>query len=101
MIIFKLKLKSSSRWIVRESEFLFVISKLLSYLNGKSAHKSIVPIWRFIAVIFLAHAGVLDVMQHGQEILVMKHETNRERQNIPGEPEDIDGVERSVGGIET
>ena len=57
-------------------------------------------IWRFIAVIFLDHAGVIDVMQHGQEILVMKHETNRERQNVPGELEESDRIERSMGGIE-
>ena len=30
----------------------------------------------------------------------MKHETNRERQDILGEPEESDGIEGSVGGIE-
>jgi hypothetical protein len=35
-------------------------------------------IWRFIAVIFLAHAGVADVVQEGQEILVKKHEADGE-----------------------
>ena len=39
-------------------------------------------------------------MQHGQEILVMKHETNRERQDILGKPEESDGIEGSVGGVE-
>ena len=57
-------------------------------------------IWRFIAVIFLAHAGIIDVMQDGQEILVMKHETNREGQDISGELEESNGIEGSVGGIE-
>jgi hypothetical protein len=57
-------------------------------------------IWRFIAIIFLAHAGIVDVMQHGQEILVMKHETNRKRQGILGEPEEPDGIEGSLGGVE-
>ncbi len=57
-------------------------------------------IWRFIAIIFLAHAGTIDVMQHGQEILVKKHETNRERQGVFGESEEADGIERSLGGIE-
>jgi hypothetical protein len=58
-------------------------------------------IWRFIAIIFLAHAGILDVVQHGQEILVMKHETNRKGQDVLGEPEEPDGIEGSMGGIET
>jgi hypothetical protein len=31
-------------------------------------------IWRFIAVIFLAHAGMVDVWQEGQEIMVRRHE---------------------------
>ncbi|MEJ2285976.1 MAG: hypothetical protein P8X85_20565, partial [Desulfobacterales bacterium] len=33
-------------------------------------------IWRFIAVIFLAHAGIIDVHQQQEEILVIKRETN-------------------------
>ena len=57
-------------------------------------------IWRFIAIIFLAHAGIIDVVQHGQEILVMKHETNRKGQDVLGEPEEPDGIERPLGGIE-
>jgi len=31
-------------------------------------------IWRFIAVIFLAHAGIVDVQQQQEEILVIKRE---------------------------
>ena len=57
-------------------------------------------IWRFIAVIFLAHAGIVDVVQNRQDILVIKHETNRERQDVPGELEEADGIEGSVGGVE-
>jgi hypothetical protein len=57
-------------------------------------------IWRFIAIIFLAHAGVVDIWQEGQEILVMKHETNRKGQDISGELEEPDGIEGSMGGIE-
>ena len=57
-------------------------------------------IWRFIAVIFLAHAGIVDVVQNRQDILVIKHETNRERQDILGELEEADGVEGSMGGVE-
>ena len=57
-------------------------------------------IWRFIAVIFLAHAGVVDVIQEGQQIKVMRHEINREGQDIFGELEEVDGIERSVGRFE-
>ncbi len=35
-------------------------------------------IWRFIALIFLAHFGLIDIWQDGQEIMVMKHEANGE-----------------------
>jgi len=31
-------------------------------------------IWRFIAVIFLAHAGIIDVWQQSQDIMVIKRE---------------------------
>jgi len=31
-------------------------------------------IWRFIAVIFLAHAGIVDVRQRQEDILVIKRE---------------------------
>ena len=57
-------------------------------------------IWRFIAVIFLAHAGIIDVWQQGQNIMVIKHEINRKRQNILGEFEEADGIEGSVGGVQ-
>jgi len=33
-------------------------------------------IWRFIAVIFLAHIGVVDIWQEGQDVMVVKHEVN-------------------------
>lgn len=54
-------------------------------------------IWRFIAVISLAHAGLVDIWQDGEEIMVMKHEADGEGQDIPGESEDTDGVEGLVG----
>ncbi len=54
-------------------------------------------IWRFIAIIFLAHAGVVDIWQEGQEIMVTKHEANREGQDVSGESEAVDGVEGPVG----
>ena len=57
-------------------------------------------IWRFIAAIFLAHAGIVDLLQDGQEILVMKHEVDREGQGIFGESEEVNGFEGSVGRVE-
>jgi hypothetical protein len=57
-------------------------------------------VWRFIAVIFLAHAAIVDVWQDGQDIMVIKHEANRERCDVPGEPESSDGVERPMGRVE-
>jgi hypothetical protein len=54
-------------------------------------------IWRFIAVVFLAHVGVVDVWQEGRDIMVKKHEVDRERQGIPGESEDTDRVEGLMG----
>ncbi|MBN2457118.1 MAG: hypothetical protein JXB29_11385 [Sedimentisphaerales bacterium] len=56
-------------------------------------------IWRFIAVIFLAHAGIVNIWQDGHNIMVMKHETNRKRQDVLGEFEESDGVERPMGRI--
>jgi len=57
-------------------------------------------IWRFIAIIFLAHFGLIDVWQDGQEIMVMKHETDGEGQDISGDPEEADGLEGPPRGIE-
>jgi len=57
-------------------------------------------IWRFIAIIFLAHFGLIDVWQDGQEIMVMKHETNREGQDISGDVEEADGLEGPPRGIQ-
>jgi ribosomal protein S27AE len=57
-------------------------------------------IWRFIAAIFLAHYGIVDLLQDGQDILVIKHEANREGQGVFGESEETDGIEGSVGRVE-
>jgi len=54
-------------------------------------------IWRFIAAIFLAHASIVDIWQDGQDIMVMKHETNRKRQDVSGESEGTDGIVLSGG----
>lgn len=68
-------------------------------LSQENARKDL--IWRFIAIIFLAHAGIIDLWQDGQDILVMKHEANRKGQDIFGESEESDGIEGFVGGVET
>lgn len=57
-------------------------------------------IWRFIAIIFLAHAGIVDVWQDGRTIMVRQSETDRERPHIPGDFETADGVEGPVGRVE-
>ena len=49
-------------------------------------------IWRFVAVIFLAHAGILDVWQDGRDVVVVKREANREGQDVSGEPAAVDGL---------
>jgi len=67
-------------------------------LSKESGRKD--RIWRFIAVIFLAHACAVDIWQEGQDIMVIRHEANREGQDILGEFEEADGVEGFVGGVE-
>jgi hypothetical protein len=57
-------------------------------------------IWRFVAIIFMAHAGLVDVWQQGSTIMVVKHEANGEGQGVSGDLEDVDGVEGSLGRAE-
>jgi hypothetical protein len=57
-------------------------------------------IWRFVAVIFLAHAGMVDIWQDGRDVMVTKHEADTEGCRIPGEFEQTDKFEGSPGGIE-
>ena len=57
-------------------------------------------IWRFIAVIFLAHTGIVDIWQDDNDIMVIKHETDTEGQGVFGEFEEADRVERPLGRIE-
>ena len=57
-------------------------------------------IWRFIAIIFLAHAGIVDIWQDRQDIMVIKHEINRKRQDILRELEEPNRIEGPMGGIE-
>jgi hypothetical protein len=58
-------------------------------------------VWRFIAIIFLAHAGIADVWQVGHIIMVRQRETDRERQEFPGDTADTDGIERPLGRVAT
>ena len=67
-------------------------------LSKESARKD--RIWRFIALIFLAHAGVVTIWQDGQDIMVVKNEVNGKGQDLFGELEESDGIERSVGRVE-
>jgi len=57
-------------------------------------------IWRFIAVIFLAHAGLVDIWQEGQDIMVIKHEIDREGCDISGESEAVGELEGPVDRAE-
>ena len=49
-------------------------------------------IWRFVAIVFMAHAGAIEVWQEGETIMVMEHEAHGERQGVPGTLEAADGV---------
>ena len=57
-------------------------------------------IWRFVATIFLAHVGLIDIWQEDNTIMVQKHEIDREGCEFSGTYQDSDGIERSFGGIE-
>jgi hypothetical protein len=50
-----------------------------------SENRRLDRIWRFIAIIFMAHAGILNVWQEGPTIMVIQRETNPERQGVPGD----------------
>ncbi len=57
-------------------------------------------IWRFIAVIFLAHMGIINIWQDGQVIMVIKNGSDTERYGIHEDTESVDGLEGSMGGVE-
>lgn len=57
-------------------------------------------VWRFVAIIFLAHAGLVHAWQDGQDVMVMKREAHTERQAVPGDLEDADGIEGPMGRAE-
>jgi len=57
-------------------------------------------VWRFVAIIFLAHTGLIDVWQDGLDVMVMQGEIDGEGQDVSGNLEDVDGVEGAVGRVE-
>jgi len=56
-------------------------------------------IWKFIAAIFLDHAGLVSVNQQDQTIWVMRFD-DRQRQDISGNTEEADGFEGPAGRIQ-
>lgn len=76
----------------------FAISLLDIPPLGENARKDLV--WRFIAVIFLAHTGIIDIWQEDNDIMVTKHETNTEGQGVFGELEGTDRIEGFVDRVE-
>jgi hypothetical protein len=65
-----------------------------------SENARIDKIWRFIAITFLAHAGIIEIWQDGQAIMVRQSETDREGPNVSGDLEADDGIEGSLGRVE-
>jgi len=57
-------------------------------------------IWKFIAAIFLDHAGLVNLSQQGRAIWVIKID-DRERQDISGNTEEADGLEGPPCGTQT
>ena len=72
----------------------------LSHSSSQDYETGSMAYTRYLSCLFLGHAGTVDVWQEGQAIMVMKHETYREGQGVPGELEESDGVEGPLGGIE-
>ena len=72
----------------------------LDDLPPLSDNRRLDRVWRFVAIIFLAHAGLASVWQEGESILVKQREADRERSNVPGDSEQADGVEGLVGRAE-
>jgi hypothetical protein len=83
---------SLSRYQTHVQAHLRPISLGMDEIPPLSENTRLDRIWRFIAIIFLAHAGILDVWQHGPAIMVKKHEVDAEGQRIPGELEEADGI---------
>ncbi len=89
-----------SRYETHIQAHLGPISISMDEIPPLSENPRIDRVWRFITIIFLAHAGILDVWQEGESIMVIKHEANREGQGIPGDVEDVDRIEGSLCRVE-
>jgi hypothetical protein len=57
-------------------------------------------IWRFIAAIFLDHAGLVEIYQQDDTIWVMKYDYHK-GQGISDEVEEIEGFERPENSAQT
>jgi hypothetical protein len=57
-------------------------------------------IWRFVAVVFLAHLHKVSLQQQREQIWVMPYEDDGEGQGISGVTEEVDGVKGPVGRSE-
>ena len=55
-------------------------------------------IYRFVAVIFLAHEGKIDIEQEGEKLWVKTH-VDRQGQTISGETEGTDRIQRPLGPV--
>lgn len=57
-------------------------------------------IWRFVAIVFLAHIGAIRIWQEGPSVMVSKHDVDTEGPDLPGDVEGTGGYQRALGGIE-
>lgn len=77
------------------------IPRRFDNLPPLSENRRMDRIRRFVAIIFMANAGLIEAWQEGPDIWVKKHETNREGQGVPGDLEDSDGLQGTVRGAES
>ena len=79
---------SLSRYEAHIQAHIGPITLSLEQIPPLSENRRLDRIWRFIAIIFMAHAGILDAWQEGPTIMVIQRETNPERQGVPGDFEE-------------
>ncbi|MFH1748258.1 MAG: hypothetical protein ABIG44_14585 [Planctomycetota bacterium] len=89
------------RYEAHVQAYVGTIAVNLEHVPPLSEDTRLDRIWRFIAIIFLTHAGWLDAWQDSQAIMVRKREIDAEGPGFPGELENADGIERPVGRVET
>ena len=83
---------SLSRYQAHVEAHIRPIAISLEQIPPLSENTRLDRIWRFIAIIFMAHAGILDVWQDGPNVMVMKREVDAERPGVPGDLEEADGI---------